>query len=418
MNDIKQDVITCNVSNTVSSLMSSVTAVARDFILKMFPDEYFREIYITTTQTSSEMTDTDTDEIKIKRYPLLSISPGYIADSNEAIMNPFPLWRRGQFQRFRFRNDHYGYKHIFYNDQDEIYIDAIPYRIKFSFEYKFKVESHMEKIDLTHILRQKFNQGERFFLNNQYFEAEIPNTIIKAIASIKNYDLKDPDEINEFYDYLQTFSNGNIHSKILHSTGNKMFSHIYMSNILVNVENPPSSDGRLRQRVNMSDAEGEVDMELSMELWIPGNYMFFCKKLPVGNYKPEMNENKIIVDKAVSFVPKLTRGNRNRLRWEKFVTEANVKVDKISFRELISKDILPFIDDRINQKDFNIINELFEIIVYRDGKEIKANTDYRINWKTMEIEMINPLFNYVYNIGIYVDQKLLYKFIGSKPIEH
>jgi hypothetical protein len=46
---------------------------------------------------------------------------------------------------------------------------------------------------------------------------------------------------------------------------------------------------------------------------------------------------------------------------------------------------------------------------------MKLNEDFRINWKTLEIEMIDPLFNYVYNVGIYANQDKLFNFIGVRP---
>ena len=416
---LEQDIITCNVSNTVSSSMSSVTFIARELIEKMFPEGYFKDVYITTTQASSEMSSMDIDDVKIRQYPIMSITPGYVPDGNEAVMNPFPLWRRGQFERFR-EDGRYGYKRVFYNDTDEIYISAIPYRIKFFFDYKFKLETHMNKIDFTHILRQKFQQGERFFLNGNYFEAEIPNTIIKAISRIKDYDLTDKEEYDEFCDYLNTGSEGNIHHALVHSTGRKRFTHTYESNILVNVETAPTTEGRSRTKVNMADDESEVELELSFELWIPGNYMFRCKTLPQGDYNDDLlpNERKVIIDKPLSPIVMRTKGNRTLNRIEKIVTDVNTTVDRINIEDLFKDDIVQLIRTSVARKDFTVLKILFDFDIYRDMKKLEEGVDYNINWKSKEIILINPFQNYVYNVASYIDRSVLYRLIGPETIKH
>lgn len=410
--------VMCEVSNTVSSSLSSVTYVAKEFIENLFPKDYFKEIYITTTQASTEMSSMDVDDIKIRQYPFMSINPGYIPDGNEAVMNPFPLWRRGRFQKFR-EDGPYGYKRVFYNDTDELYISAIPYRIKFIFEYKFKLETHLNKIDFTHILRQKFHQSERFFINNCFFEAEIPNTIIKAMSTIKDYDLTDNDEYKDFCSYLNHGSLGNIHHALVHSTKRKRFTHTYKSNILVTVETAPNTDGRTKNKVNMADDEGEVEMELAMELWIPGNYIFRCKELPEGDYNSVSGvDGKVVIDMPLKPIIMQTKGNRTLFNLEKIVTDTESKIDVIPINDLFTADINKVIDESVLKKDFTILKVLFEFDIYRDKYKLEEGVDYYVDWRTKEIVLKNPFLNYVYGVASYIDQSAMFRIQNPNVIKH
>jgi hypothetical protein len=391
--------------------MSGITGFARDFIKSYFPDNYFKTEFITTTSASSLESLTNDDDLPFNRYPLLSISPAYLPNYDDTFAGPMPYWRRGLVPLSRYSSERYGNRRIFYNDIDDIIIAVTPSRLKFSFEYKIKVQSHLIKIDVTHMLRRVFNENDKFFANNVILEAQVPNTIIKAISAIKGYDLEDQEDIKSFYKYLQQFSKGNIHEKTDLASGRKIFSYIYGANILIAVDNPAESDGKSVEKIGMSDAEGVVELTLTMELWIPDNYILECKTLPTGDYNAGLDETKVTIEHFVKLRPPQVKNDKVMIEFQKFITDVNVKVDISS---LFEKPTLDFIDSRLKSGDKKLIEEIFDIDVYRDEKLMIYDRDYKFNWKTKEIEMILPLFNYTYNVAIYADQNRLLKYMDTK----
>jgi hypothetical protein len=357
----------------------------------------------------------ENDDVRVKKFPQLSINPGFVADNDDTFGwgSPIPIWRRGLMYRYK-ENKYYGYKKIFYHDVDDITINVIPNRAKFTFECKIKIDTHLSKMDITNYLRQRLNNNDVFFLNEMTLESEIPATIIKAISKIKDYDISDNDDLHDFQQYLRQYSKGMIDYKINQATGNYIYSFIYGSNILVRVDSPPESD-KNKERINMADDNGIVDFSFAMELWIPNNFLFECNTLPVGDYNSMLNESKVTIEHVFKTRPPEVLGEKVRLAWNKFVTDINVKVDKVPIESMFSNKVKDFIEDRVEKKDIDILNEIFEILVYRNEKPMKLNEDFRINWKTLEIEMIDPLFNYVYNVGIYANQDKLFNFIGVRP---
>jgi hypothetical protein len=388
--------------------MSMVTGFAKDFILNYFPEDFFKDIYITTTAASNQLSGLEDDEIPVKQYPQLSIQPGYNVNYDEATGGPFPMWRRGHYMVYHNRPNSYGSINVFYNDEDQLSIYSIPQRVSFSFDYKIKVESFLHKIDIVNLLRQHLQDNEKFFWNNVNFESQLPNTIVQIIADAKNYDLNEPDEVDDFLKYLKQFSRNHIVEKIYEASGQRVFSYDFASNILISVTSPPEADTKSKEKIDMADGREIIEFSLNMDLWIPNNFVMECNFLPPEKkYYPSFDETKLIIEHYVRLQPPLTKDNRNRISWNKFVTDINKKVDTIDITPLFNKKHMEMINKIIEKKDFDYLNEIFDIDIYRDEKQIKKK-DYNINWSEMQIEMIHPYSNYVYNIAIYADMNLLY----------
>jgi len=413
----KKEIIRCDVSNSITSIMSNVTAFAKKFILYYFPEEYFKDIYIVTSSASNEQAlYDDNEEIPIKNYPLLSITPTYNQNYDDVSGGPFPMWRRGYYQGFKNDWTRYGYKKIFLNDIDQISISAIPNRVKFTFNFKIRLDSHLKKIDVCHMLRQKFNEGDKFYYNNVTMETQIPNVIAKAIANIKNYDLTDNDDVISFLEYLRTYSSGSLSQKIYTGSGLRSFVYTYLANILVSVQSAPDTDGGNVERNNMAEGKPSVEFSLDMELWIPNNYVFECNYLPAGDYRHMEDESKITIEYSTKLRPPKTFRDKSRINWVKFVTDINVKVDKLDINPLLAGKTIDFIHNRVEANDFDLLRQTFDFLVYRDDKILKYGKDFKINWNTLEIELMNPLFNYVYYVGIYANQVIMNDwFVKNKP---
>jgi len=413
----KKTIITCNVSNSICSLLSSMTGFARDLILDFFPENYFKDIYISTALASSQQAEIDDDDIPIKQYPQLSITPSFVPDYDDTYGGPYPTWRRGIVHTFNHYSSRYGYKKIFYNDEDNLIISAIPNRVKFSFDYKVKVETHLQKMDVVYMLRQKFHNNDRVYWNNQLLKAQIPNTLIQALSSCKDLEIKDPYEREEFFRYLKNHSQGHIEPVIYTGSGNHTFVHTYLANILVTVETPPDTDTKTVTKNNMAGSEEIVEMTLTMELWIPSNYMFECNSLPSGRYEPTFDESKVYIYGSVPLRPNNTIGDKTLIKWQELVTEVNTPLDSISMDDFLPIETLDFINEQLQKRDYEYLVETFMFVLYRDRKKLDFGKDFVIDWREKKIVLLNPFFNYNYHIGCYANQATLYEWRELKRIE-
>lgn len=401
--------IFCNVSTSISSVIGNITGLYKDFITSCFPKEYFKEIFITTTHVSNEQNGED-DVIK-KRLPQLSISPGYIPSADETTMTPYPKWRRA-FKPV-FRDHRFSGREVFMNDEDEIYIYAIPYRMKINFETKIKVPTHMEKLDILFYVKQMFENGEKFYLNNKYLETEIPKSIIKALSAIKGFNLEDEDDLENYFNYLKTYSTGYISKKKNLSTGNEKYSYRFPANILVIIENGGDADGRTSNKINMSDNDNVIDFSISFEMWIPSNYVMQTVNLPVGDYSPDLSSERVGFDFTLQTRPNRIRGEKTEIEFKTFITEVNTSIDEIDISSMFPHDYRDFLISLVEQGDYELLNATFELVCFRDNIELKPD-DYEIDWKTLTMKLIHPYQNYVYSIISYGNRKLINENIDQK----
>jgi len=412
-------IITCNVSNSICSLLSSMTGFAKNLILEFFPENYFKGIYVSTALAASEQAGVDDDDVPIKKYPQLSIVPSFNPDFDETYGGPYPTWRRGIFETFRHYSGRYGYKKIFCNDEDNLIISAIPNRVKFTFDYKIKVETYLQKMDVVYMLRQKFHNNDRVYWNNQILKAQIPNTLIKALSRCKDLEIRDPHDRDAFLKYLKDHSAGHIEPVIYTGSGNHTFVHAYAANILVTVENPPTTDEKSVNKTNMASHEDVVEMTLTMELWIPSNYMFECKSLPADRYEPTTEEGKMyIYSSPSSLKPSNTMDNKTLIKWQELITEVNKTLDSVDMDDFIPYGALRFINEQLKKRDYDYLVNTFMFVLYRDGQRLEFGKDFLVDWKNKKIILVNPLFNYNYHVGCYANQATLFEWNERKKTEN
>lgn len=407
-------VFTCQTSNTICSILSNVTAFAKDLILRLFPQSFFKNIFITTSSASSQQADLEDNELPIKEYPQLSIAPIYYPAYEDTIGTPNAMWRRGFYMGFRTFNERYGYKRVFYDEDEELRLSAIPNRLKIGIEYKIKVRTHLKKIEVLHMMRQKFYDNDRIYWNNVLLESQIPGTLIKAIANIKGFDLETKEGIDGLLKYLSVQSGGNITTKIDLATGNTVFCWLYSANILVSTESAPESDGRNIERINMADNEGAIEMTLGLELWSPNNYVFECKNLPEGDYLPVIDDGRITVEGMFKLVPPKFYNDFILMEFRKFTTDVNISVEYIKFDVMLYKNILELCDARKQANDYTFFDEVFKVKLFREDADMVEGKDYTVDWETYTINILNPRFNFVYGVGIYADTKVLFNMVNPE----
>jgi len=399
---LNNNIMSCFISTSVSSVVGNLTTVAKDYIESKFPRNYFKEVHVTTEISSSEMKE-DADDVKKKRLPILSINPIFMPSANDTLMESYPRWRRGG-KRYMFRDTKSRYYPVFFDDVNDIYVWAIPNRIKVNFEMKVKVASSMRQMDLIYYIRQRMGTSGYSFLNEQRLETEIPKSIIKGMTQLTGVDTTDNDQVLEFLNYLQRYSNGYVTRKNNLSSGNPMYQFAYGSNILIHGESGSEGD---KEKINMVEKESNVSFAFSFETWIPSTFILESKNEVTYDNEEEyvFDDENISFAQSFNIKPNRIRGHKSELRWEGYVTDVNKTIDTVELESLFTekqkKVIRYLIDNSLN------IDEVFEMVSFRDMKELVKDIDYTFDWDTLTLTSINPHQNYTHFVGLYADLKLL-----------
>ena len=98
-------------------------------------------------------------------------------------------------------------------------------------------------------------------------------------------------------------------------------------------------------------------------------------------------------------------GDKNLAVTFEFVTDVNTPVDKTPFEDAISSSLGFFIQYQSDKlaADPEAISRHVKVLVARDNDLLEEGTDFVVDWEKRTVNLLNPWYNYVYRIAIYVD---------------
>lgn len=516
-----------NIQTSISSVVGSATSFYINWLKNKFPEGFFKDSYVAGMLTSVE---TERRDIYKKRKPLLITKPEYAAENG--FMETLPYWHNTL--QYVFNDSDKYYTPVFKDPDKSISIHAIPDRIKINFPTKILLPTKVYGMNLLHYMKNVIEPGGHGFINNVFFENELPASFInmifdivfneelrnhnkdievkviqlekvlynresriienlKEITRLSNIDdeegkvtndeslqimelnmeitkfnreakklrtsidelrkdlkplryLSDPDETKrkenreDLEDYLNKFSNNNIHCRKNLSTGNYEYAFKNRTNILVHMDSLPTVDSVRKGR---TEDYAVVSFEVSFDFNTNSNFIFETD----FSYKPDIIEGDIASGKYqfnVCFdeiVPEfIIDGARYFIfrRKRKFICDFNVDTDTLPFEDLLDNSCkrlytkLTIANNNFrkvmskNSNTENIINDnyadIFRIKLFLDNnkpsigdesnhywkkKELIENTDFKINWKNMEIVLFKPINNATYLFSLYVNNHRL-----------
>ena len=390
-----KDIMRTRLQIPFSAIVGNVTGIIKWYVVNNFPNNYFKDINIDTALTRKKRTD----DIMLNQLPRLDMFVEF-DPSDYGIMGKDSRWRKGS--NFILKNQkNLNYQNVFYNDQDHYYLYTIPNRTKVTFNFQIRVKSRMRAYDVAKYITQSQNPEQYFYLNSMPIEGIIPNSFIQAMIDDRNIDISDNTEFNEFNDYLKQHSQGYIMRKKNLSTGNYIYTHRYLANVLCMFEGEPSisGEGRDQEQENYN-----VEFSLSTELWTPGDYIFEGKEIPDYDALEEMDllqdNDYSFINYTLGYMPKKSKDDKTLIFYQGYVTGDDELIDIVDLSPLFDENLLELIqynlDNGINNDDY------FDIDIRQDGN-LLPEEDYNFEWNTLELETIFPQIGMTYHVVLYGD---------------
>ena len=379
--------------------MGNITGYARHFISSKFPPDFFKKVYISESLAELEMEDSNIHKFS---KPTLIITPQYTGETG--FMEMIPHWHTTQY--FTFKNPRKKYNGVLYDSENDIYIYSIPDRIKMNFEIKIKLNSPMHAYNVLHYVKQAFEVGGYFYLNDVRLQTELPKMYTQYIAKRMGFDLTSPDGREALDEYLLQHSYNGIMEKINLSSGVSQYAYNYKSNILVNFPDLPNYE---KNNNNMVVDNTAVSFNFSFDLWSHSNYI-----MEIKDNVPDIELPTDLLEEGKSmkydfYVPdthfiKQQVGNMHMIINKPFLPDINAEVDTLEFKPIINTELREVIDEAIKNR-FDI-SKLLRVMVLIDNKEIDDLT-YEVDWKEMTLKTQNPMSNVTYVLVLYGDLKKL-----------
>lgn len=170
---------------SANTFVSSITGIIKNYILKAFPKNYFKYIYMDTAEAFEDINKVEAYNKNLKKinYPSLTISPQLSIDDvvgagkNILISSP-DFWIPKNLRRYYpcLLEDPNGKYQIFFSSD----------YITMNFRFKIIVDSFIQSTNVSYYLKSKFADNTFKYLNNQLITNAIPSSFINNIAKIEN----------------------------------------------------------------------------------------------------------------------------------------------------------------------------------------------------------------------------------------
>jgi hypothetical protein len=391
--------------NTSSASYSSVLGLVRQYMLSLFPPDFFKYIFIRNSVHSVTAAKDDDNSRMVNEKPNLAIN-----------MNLEPLQASFNGDAFILGNmqvlrNAWGYPHIYsriaWDQNEKIYITALSIRNKFAFDISMQVNSEIQAINLQGYLRAKLGSERPVFLNKRAIEVPLPPSIIGTIASARKVDLSDPTQRIEFNTTLTKISDGRITYKLHKSSGKMMYFYRYATNLMFKVTSFDAIENEVENKSLLSST-----VKFSIEVEYDAHVNFIVEAYQ--NLPPPVFGDYIFTDLGFStvlhwtlhqvVVSQLDDGKKVAFATD-IITDINDLMDITEFKPFMNPTVVKYIDSLETKeiKEQKLVPALF-----RDGVRLALDTidspgDFSVDWETYTLTVITPRLNYDYRFVVYAD---------------
>lgn len=394
----------CSSSNALSSVVGSVTSYITEYFKSKFPDNFFKDTYISSTMAANAIKK---DYGSVKKRPYLFIQPQF--DLSPGIMNELPiLWSDTSWGFLKHLRQQYNL--VFEDNDTGIRVFNAFKRTKIQFRIGIRVNSELQGWNVLSYLDQNFQTNGWFYLNNVYLYNQVPPYIIENIAKRKGWDLKEPLDLEEMNQYLLKFSYNGIEEVKDLSSGNNRYMYQYPVNILVNY---PDISNQNRQMRNNVTQNSQIEFQMTSELWTPAMFIMEMdqierfKNIPLINPKEYNEDGKYRFSLVVSkdYIP-YNKEKRNLIMRRNFLPEVNVEYDEIDLKEVLPKNVFKACE--ILSQSHIPMSKVFTVDLYINGRMVFPDV-YKVDEKQLVLKTYSPMKNTTYTVVVYADMEVLNK---------
>lgn len=393
-----------DINNTGASY-SSVLGLVKQYIISLFPKEFFKHVFIKNSMHSVTAAKDDDDSRMVNERPNIAINMNLDALQSSFNGDAFML---GNLQVLR---NAWGYPHIYsriaWDQNEKIYITALPVRAKNSFDISIQVNSEMQALNIQGYLKSKIGVERPTYLNRRFIEVPLPPSIIGTIASARKIDLTNPAARIEFNNTLTKISDGKITYKVHKSSGKMMYFYKYCTNLYFKVS---SYDTISTDIENKSVISSNVKFNVEVEYDTHINFIVEAFQ----NLPPPEPDDYIFTDLGFNsvmhwtlnqvVVPQLDDGKKVAFATD-IITDLDDLMDITEFKQFMNPTLVKYIDSLEDDDERNI---KLTPVLFRDGVKLKLDSvdnpgDFEVNWKDFKLTVLYPRLNYDYRFVIYAD---------------
>lgn len=393
---------------SMSHTYGNALAFMQNHIINLFPENLFKTIHVNSKIAHRQIRSTGYEYTK-KTKPMIIFRPRIGDVNDDRFLKGTPLIERrgdlystwGATNLQPFMDDPFNDIAVkFQMNRSILYVDVV---MIFS--------TLMQQIDYVHYLQNAVRLNIPFSINT-YFESYIPQEMLKIISDIVDVPLYDKDNSTRtFLKYMQGNSAYPITYKLQGSTGTREFYRYYPVNIDTTIGELQWDDGEKTGHI-MSNYQ--VSFSVKMEFNTTGFYYIFSDKL-FGDYnvfpKTYPDDTSIIP----VFTDVILKEDYDLKPGWRLYSSASCrlenKTETICIDELLNDSIRKVLD--YHRKNGLPYMEFLDIKIRKQGKLLRANLDYEIDYDTLNVKFANPEVYFTYKFLICVNVEYVNDFIKT-----
>ena len=396
----KEEKTICQSTTTFSSILGSLSAVIADYTKNLFPKGYIKSYYINTRDFSEEIED---DDVIRKEKPILTLKPKFSFDSEDVTIGRVPTWQYGS--DFIFKPMKYHYFRTLYDPNNKAYIYFTHERYKVSFDIDMRFTSRLQAINAAHFFKNRERHRMWFYIEDIWLETTIPKSMIYGLARHLKFDLEKDEDIASFVNYLNMYSNYRITKKTSMSSGISNYYFRFKTRLMVQYPNYPELDD--------GDSNGQVTTDftvstsMEIEFNAPNNFFLELGQIIEIEDLKEMSELEFLSDQEVvvslppNDIPDIVKNEVQKLVvWQGYIAESST-IDIVNIEDALNEE-LNIIIDQNNSNNPKLNEEMFEVLLYRDGEKMNPKS-YKMDWQNKDLINKRPEADVTYYFGIYID---------------
>lgn len=365
----------------------------KGWFMSKFKQEYFKSVYLDGKHISEDFRRLSKTEMLKRLKPALVITPSIDLSFDRERLDMY----YGGLDNYLNMCSH---KDAFYKDKSrDVCIGTTLEMIMMNFNFKIKVSTRMQAIDLYKFMKQAFRVGTTHGKDVD-MDFHVPKSLMLQLAEDCGFAIKDNEVVKpiEFIGYVNKWSVLPFTYKYTSDRGHREF-FVRMKDVYVHLS--PSE-------INCDDGEREgqimsnfnVDMQVAVRFPCPKFYAYFSYKQHDTLQIKDHDGTLFSYSTNFGNIPTLNSKGWGQLLYTQYMETDRTKPMKIEFGEIMG-DIREVVD---HTKKMFLSPDLFiEIKLYNNLKE----RSLKVDWDNYIITMNELMEDEISYIVVFVDIKYL-----------
>lgn len=374
----------------------NVTMVINDWLMSLFPKDYFKTNYINSTIAYRDFATFNNNRkafIK-KQKPMLLVRPRIEIDTEDELPLNQTYFANRIYDIMNEDIETGNLQNFFYDKKNNRQIQFLLNSLRINFDVSLVVETMMEQINLVHYFKNRVRQ-ERGMTMIGYLESFVSRDIMYTLAKDAGFEEvfteEGKDKMGDFMTYVNDHSMYPVTFKYKNSSGRHEFFRLHPSHL--NLIITGLSIDELSKKGVVSN-EAIINFTVTCDFNTAGLYVYLSENDKVFD-DPNLPDLDDIYNEFVPILTPQQVFSETTLPkgWNLFTTPAfDIDTDEVpyplSFKELMNTSLLEAVD--YHQKNGIPLTTFLNAEVLKNNRTMDPEKDeYYIDWDNLTLYVNN-----------------------------